>query len=112
MAAIGLDSSIRGLRTGITPMTSTSIMSMVDITCTTRTIRGRGSRSASYFKLSRASGASRTWINSQEKGSKHAWNYLDRVLILALVGALPRWSHSRDWGYLPPAGFGLALTVV
>ncbi len=33
-------------------------------------------------------------------------------LILALVGALPRWSHSRDWGYLPTSGFGLVLTVV
>jgi FtsH-binding integral membrane protein len=33
-------------------------------------------------------------------------------LILALVGALPRWSHSRDWGYLPTGGFGLVLTVV
>jgi len=29
-----------------------------------------------------------------------------------LVGALPRWSHSRDWGYLPTGGFGLVLTVV
>ena len=34
------------------------------------------------------------------------------LLILALVGALPRWSHSRDWGYLPTCGFGLVLTVV
>jgi FtsH-binding integral membrane protein len=33
-------------------------------------------------------------------------------LILALVGVLPRWSHSRDWGYLPTGGFGLVLTVV
>ena len=33
-------------------------------------------------------------------------------LILALVGALPRWSHSRDWGYVPTGGVGLALFVV
>jgi hypothetical protein len=33
-------------------------------------------------------------------------------LILALVGALPRWSHSRDWGYAPTGGVGLALVVV
>jgi uncharacterized protein DUF3309 len=33
-------------------------------------------------------------------------------LILALVGALPRWSHSRDWGYVPTGGVGLALLVV
>jgi hypothetical protein len=34
------------------------------------------------------------------------------VLILALVGALPLWSHSREWGYAPTGGLGLALVVV
>ncbi|MGC2447478.1 MAG: DUF3309 family protein [Candidatus Sulfotelmatobacter sp.] len=34
------------------------------------------------------------------------------VLILALLGALPRWSHSRDWGYAPTGGVGLVLFVV
>jgi hypothetical protein len=33
-------------------------------------------------------------------------------LILALLGALPRWSHSRDWGYMPTGGVGLALLIV
>jgi hypothetical protein len=33
-------------------------------------------------------------------------------LILALVGALPRWSHSKEWGYAPTGGLGLALMVV
>jgi hypothetical protein len=33
-------------------------------------------------------------------------------LILALVGALPRWSHSRDWGYFPTGGLGLVLVVI
>ena len=33
-------------------------------------------------------------------------------LILALVGALPRWSHSRQWGYAPTGGVGLVLVVV
>jgi hypothetical protein len=33
-------------------------------------------------------------------------------LILALIGALPRWSHSRDWGYFPTGGVGLVLLVV
>jgi Protein of unknown function (DUF3309) len=28
------------------------------------------------------------------------------VLILALLGALPRWSHSRDWGYAPTGEWG------
>ena len=34
------------------------------------------------------------------------------VLILALLGALPRWSHSRSWGYAPSGGVGLILLVV
>ena len=34
------------------------------------------------------------------------------ILILALLGVLPRWSHSRDWGYGPTSGVGLALFIV
>jgi len=34
------------------------------------------------------------------------------ILILALFGALPRWSHSRNWGYAPTGGVGLILLVV
>jgi hypothetical protein len=34
------------------------------------------------------------------------------ILILALFGALPRWSHSRDWGYYPTGGVGLVLLIV
>lgn len=34
------------------------------------------------------------------------------ILVLALVGALPRWSHSRSWGYAPTGGLGLILLVV
>jgi hypothetical protein len=34
------------------------------------------------------------------------------LLILALLGALPRWSHSRDWGYVPTGGLGLVLLIV
>jgi hypothetical protein len=33
-------------------------------------------------------------------------------LILALIGALPRWSHSREWGYYPTGGLSLVLIVV
>jgi hypothetical protein len=33
-------------------------------------------------------------------------------LVLALVGALPRWSHSRQWGYFPTGGLGLVLLIV
>ncbi len=34
------------------------------------------------------------------------------ILILALFGVLPRWSHSRSWGYGPTSGVGLALFIV
>jgi hypothetical protein len=34
------------------------------------------------------------------------------ILILALLGALPRWPHSRDWGYAPTSRVGLVLLVV
>ena len=34
------------------------------------------------------------------------------VLILALLGVFPRWSHSRDWGYAPSGGVGMVLLIV
>jgi hypothetical protein len=34
------------------------------------------------------------------------------VLILALVGGLPAWPYSTDWGYYPSGGIGLLLVVV
>ena len=34
------------------------------------------------------------------------------ILVLALVGALPRWSHSRSWGYAPTGGVGIILVIV
>lgn len=34
------------------------------------------------------------------------------LLILALIGALPTWPHSRSWGYYPTGGLGLLLVIV
>lgn len=34
------------------------------------------------------------------------------VLILALVGAIPRWGYSSGWGYGPSGGIGLVLIIV
>jgi hypothetical protein len=34
------------------------------------------------------------------------------LLILALLGALPTWPHSRNWGYYPSGGLGLVFIVV
>ena len=34
------------------------------------------------------------------------------VVVLLLIGALPRWGHSRNWGYFPSGGLGLVLVVL
>ncbi len=34
------------------------------------------------------------------------------VLVMLLLGALPRWGHSREWGYGPSGGLGLVLVIV
>ena len=34
------------------------------------------------------------------------------VLILALLGVLPTWPHSRSWGYAPTGGVGLVVIVI
>jgi hypothetical protein len=34
------------------------------------------------------------------------------VLVLMLVGALPTWRHSRNWGIYPSGGVGLVLLVL
>ncbi|MBV5262503.1 DUF3309 family protein [Pinisolibacter aquiterrae] len=34
------------------------------------------------------------------------------VLVLFLIGALPRWPHSARWGYYPSSGIGIVLAVV
>ena len=34
------------------------------------------------------------------------------ILVLALVGAIPAWPHSRGWGYYPSSGMGLVLLIV
>jgi uncharacterized membrane protein YkgB len=34
------------------------------------------------------------------------------VVILLLVGAMPRWPHSREWGYYPSGGLGIVLVIL
>jgi hypothetical protein len=34
------------------------------------------------------------------------------VLILVLIGALPTWPHSRNWGYYPSSGIGFILVIL
>ena len=34
------------------------------------------------------------------------------ILVLLLIGTLPRWPHSRSWGYFPSGGLGLVLLIL
>ena len=34
------------------------------------------------------------------------------VLLLMLLGVLPTWSHSANWGYLPSGGLGVLLVIL
>jgi hypothetical protein len=34
------------------------------------------------------------------------------LLIILLIGALPTWPYSAEWGYYPSGGLGLLLIIV
>jgi Protein of unknown function (DUF3309) len=34
------------------------------------------------------------------------------LLVLMLIGALPTWPHSRNWGYGPTGGLGVLLAIL
>jgi hypothetical protein len=34
------------------------------------------------------------------------------VFVLLLLGALPAWPYSRDWGYYPSSGVGLLVAII
>ena len=34
------------------------------------------------------------------------------ILVLALLGAVPAWPYSRDWGYYPSGAVGLILAII
>lgn len=34
------------------------------------------------------------------------------IFILMLLGAMPSWPHSKNWGYYPSGGLGLLLLIV
>ena len=34
------------------------------------------------------------------------------VLVLMLLGVIPTWPHSRQWGYYPSGGLGLVLLII
>lgn len=34
------------------------------------------------------------------------------ILILMLIGVIPSWPHSRDWGYAPSSGLGILVIIL
>lgn len=34
------------------------------------------------------------------------------LIVLMLLGALPAWPHSRNWGYYPSGGLGVVLAIL
>lgn len=34
------------------------------------------------------------------------------ILVLALVGVIPAWPHSRQWGYMPSGVLGITVLVL
>ncbi len=34
------------------------------------------------------------------------------VIVLLLLGALPTWPHSKNWGYYPSGGLGLVVLIL
>ena len=34
------------------------------------------------------------------------------IVILLLIGAIPRWPHSKKWGYAPSGSLGMVLVIL
>jgi Protein of unknown function (DUF3309) len=52
------------------------------------------------------------FLHSNQTGDENMLTILVVILVLMLVGALPSWPHSRNWGYYPSGGLGLILLIV
>jgi hypothetical protein len=50
--------------------------------------------------------------NSNPEGKNMLGTILLVVLILMLIGAIPSWPHSRNWGYGPSGGLGLVVVII
>jgi hypothetical protein len=59
-------------------------------------------RRAGRFKPSHPTGARRMTLGT----------ILLIILILVLVGAIPTWSHSRNWGYFPSGIVGVIVIIL
>jgi len=57
-------------------------------------------------------GALRTGRTSPIERTNMLGTVLIVLLILMLIGALPTWPHSRNWGAYPSGGLGLLLIIL
>jgi hypothetical protein len=48
----------------------------------------------------------------QQKENSMLGTILIVVVILLVLGTLPTWPHSRQWGYYPSGGFGLICLIL
>lgn len=51
-------------------------------------------------------------VNGIEKGNTMLGIILLVLLVLLLMGALPNWPYSRNWGYGPSGGLGLIAVII
>lgn len=51
-------------------------------------------------------------FSSQTRGKAMLGTVLVVLLILLLLGAIPTWPHSKNWGYYPSGGVGLVLLIL
>jgi hypothetical protein len=59
------------------------------------------------------SGLKRSQVEAKTRRSKMGiGTILLIVLVLALVGVLPTWGHSSNWGYGPSGGIGLLVVIL
>lgn len=52
------------------------------------------------------------WFANRKNNTMSIGTILLIVLVLMLVGALPSWPHSKNWGYYPSGGLGLVLIIL
>jgi hypothetical protein len=56
--------------------------------------------------------ANRNPENDNKRKEEIMGTILIIILIILLIGALPRWRYSGGWGYFPSGGLGLILLIL
>jgi len=73
-------------------------------------LAGRNRRLAN--RSTTAGNASHATTRNFKENTMSLGTILLLVLILMLIGAIPGWPHSRNWGYGPSGGLGLVAVIV